>query len=229
MLGLKNAQTLIGLLTLFLAYFCTIAPAGSFRAWVAKKMGDDTADELGFLTLNPLVHIDFFGLVWLLAFSRPQYLSGFGWGKHIPINPDNIQGSWRRLKLACAFFSDSLMHFCMATAAFTTASLMFIGHTKTGAPLCSTSFEQIIVQLLFAFVSLNVFLVLVQFAINAVILIALYVSDNSVTMNAYLHYFILLAPLVILLLFGQELHYLLLHGISSVERYITACFVSSAG
>src|SRR5579885_232184 len=125
LLGLKNAQALVGLITIFLSYLITIALAGYFRAWVAKKMGDETAEDLGFLTLNPLVHIDLFGVLVLLLFSNPRYFYGFGWGKHIPINPAHINGPRRWLKLSCAFFSDSFAHFIIATVALTSMSIIF--------------------------------------------------------------------------------------------------------
>ncbi len=222
MLGLRNAQTLVGLITLFLAYFITISPAGSFRAWVAKKMGDSTAEDLGFLSLNPLVHIDFLGLAWLLFFSHPEYFSGFGWGRHVPINPHNIQGKWRWLKLICAFFSASCAHFVMATAAFTLAAVLFFENAKQEI-FCSSSFSVIIVHLLFALLSLNIFLVLVQVVINAIVLIAMYVSDGTSQATSYLYYFVLFAPLIILLLFGAELQYFLIKGVTFIQRSISAC------
>ena len=47
------------------------------HAWVAKLFGDDTAEQAGRLSLNPLVHLDLMGLamVVLLGFGYPsQYL-----------------------------------------------------------------------------------------------------------------------------------------------------------
>lgn len=52
------------------------------HAWMANKMGDPTARNLGRMTLDPLKHISLFGL---LAFL----LIGFGWGKPVPTNPRN--------------------------------------------------------------------------------------------------------------------------------------------
>lgn len=46
---------------------------------VAFWLGDPTAKQAGRLTLNPLRHIDFFGLV-MLAVAR------FGWAKPVPVN-----------------------------------------------------------------------------------------------------------------------------------------------
>lgn len=50
------------------------------HARTAYACGDDTAKVSGRMTLNPLAHIDTFGI---LAFA----LVGFGWAKPVPINP----------------------------------------------------------------------------------------------------------------------------------------------
>lgn len=56
------------------------------HAWTALKFGDPTAKNLGRLSLNPLVHLDFFGTLMM-------FLSGFrfGWAKPVPVNPMNLR------------------------------------------------------------------------------------------------------------------------------------------
>jgi hypothetical protein len=108
-------------------YLFSISIAGCFRAWVAKMMGDRTAEHLGFLTLNPLVHIDPIGITFLV-------ISYFGWSKLVPVNPNNIDGSirtfgirtgWRIPKLIFVFLSDSIAYFTMAFIALITLVLVF--------------------------------------------------------------------------------------------------------
>ena len=53
------------------------------HAYVADKLGDDTPRRQGRLTLNPLSHLDPFGVLLLL-------FAGFGWGKPVQINPNNF-------------------------------------------------------------------------------------------------------------------------------------------
>lgn len=53
------------------------------HAWVADKLGDDTPRRQGRLTLNPLAHIDPYGVVLLL-------FAGFGWGKPVEISSTNF-------------------------------------------------------------------------------------------------------------------------------------------
>jgi len=50
------------------------------HAWVAYIYGDSTGKMLGRVTLNPVAHVDPFGLICLLLFR-------FGWGKPVPVNP----------------------------------------------------------------------------------------------------------------------------------------------
>ena len=47
-------------------------------------MGDNTAKNLGRLTLNPIHHIDPFGAICMLFFH-------IGWAKPVPINPRNFK------------------------------------------------------------------------------------------------------------------------------------------
>lgn len=54
------------------------------HAFTAKKLGDYTATMEGRLSLNPLAHVDPFGLI-LMIFAR------FGWMKPVPINEYNFK------------------------------------------------------------------------------------------------------------------------------------------
>ncbi len=58
------------------------------HAWVALKEGDDTAQSLGRITLNPLSHLDPIGsfLVPVVLFFMPGGII-FGWAKPVPIDP----------------------------------------------------------------------------------------------------------------------------------------------
>ncbi len=52
------------------------------HAYVADKLGDDTARREGRLSLNPKDHLDPVGTLMLLV-------AGFGWGKPVHVNPTN--------------------------------------------------------------------------------------------------------------------------------------------
>ncbi|HVP69322.1 MAG TPA: site-2 protease family protein [Anaeromyxobacteraceae bacterium] len=52
------------------------------HAWTARKLGDDTAERIGRLTLNPLAHADPIGTFLLPVLGVP-----FGWARPVPVNP----------------------------------------------------------------------------------------------------------------------------------------------
>jgi len=62
------------------------------HGWVAKKFGDNTADQQGRLTLNPLNHIDWLGTVilpGLLLLTGTGFI--FGWAKPVPVDTRNFK------------------------------------------------------------------------------------------------------------------------------------------
>lgn len=65
------------------------------HAWSARYFGDDTAERLGRLTLNPVAHIDPMGLMMVA-------LVGFGWAKPVPTDPRNFNSMWASLVIAAA-------------------------------------------------------------------------------------------------------------------------------
>jgi Zn-dependent protease len=58
------------------------------HAYVASRLGDDTARLMGRVTLNPLAHLDPWGSVLFLVF-------GFGWAKPVPVSPRRLNGNPR--------------------------------------------------------------------------------------------------------------------------------------
>ncbi len=65
------------------------------HAWVADRLGDDTARKLGRVTMNPLKHMDPFLSVILPVTLFLLKLPMFGGGKPVPINPQKF-GNPRR-------------------------------------------------------------------------------------------------------------------------------------
>lgn len=58
------------------------------HAKTAVKLGDDTPQLQGRVTLNPIKHIDIIGLICLI-------IAHFGWGKPVQINPYNFKKPFR--------------------------------------------------------------------------------------------------------------------------------------
>ena len=79
-----------------LAEMLKIAPAALIglifhefsHAFIAYKLGDNTAKNDGRLTLNPLKHIDWLGFFLIVV-------AGFGWAKPVMFNPDNLKNKHR--------------------------------------------------------------------------------------------------------------------------------------
>lgn len=66
------------------------------HGWVAKLKGDNTAEVMGRLTLNPLVHMDVVGTLVLPIISIFSISSGgpsffFGWAKPVPVSARNLK------------------------------------------------------------------------------------------------------------------------------------------
>ncbi|NOY53617.1 MAG: site-2 protease family protein [Deltaproteobacteria bacterium] len=62
------------------------------HGWVAEMFGDNTARQMGRLTLNPVPHIDPIGTIILplfLIFVGSKFL--FGWAKPVPVNFRNLR------------------------------------------------------------------------------------------------------------------------------------------
>jgi Zn-dependent protease len=63
------------------------------HAWTAWKCGDDTARLQGRVSLNPVVHLDIIGTVFLplmMIFMPGAGRFLIGWAKPVPVNPSNL-------------------------------------------------------------------------------------------------------------------------------------------
>jgi len=93
------------------------------HAWQARREGDDTADKLGRITLNPVSHLDLMGSVivpLVLHFSGSGFL--FGWAKPVPVNPANYRSPvWGDIRVSMAGIVSNLM-----LAAFSTLLLAVV-------------------------------------------------------------------------------------------------------
>lgn len=62
------------------------------HGWVAKMRGDNTAQMMGRLTLNPGAHADLVGTYILPLLSIVMHSPiFFGWAKPVPVNPRNLK------------------------------------------------------------------------------------------------------------------------------------------
>lgn len=56
------------------------------HGFVARSLGDDTAERAGRLTLNPISHVDIFGTIILPLLLLFFHLPVFGYAKPVPVN-----------------------------------------------------------------------------------------------------------------------------------------------
>jgi Zn-dependent protease len=66
------------------------------HGWMAMRLGDTTAKDLGRLTLNPIPHIDLIGsiVVPLLSLAASGHVF-IAWAKPVPVNPFNFRNPRR--------------------------------------------------------------------------------------------------------------------------------------
>ncbi len=83
---------LIGLLVSIPVVLISLSFHELAHAFVAMKLGDETARYYGRITMNPLKHLDPLGAVSMLFF-------GIGWAKPVPINPMNFQNPKKGMAL----------------------------------------------------------------------------------------------------------------------------------
>lgn len=119
MMRLELIEGLRIIIIALLSYLPTIAFSGWFEAWVAKKSGDDIPEQLGFLTIDPIVHFNVIGFATLLIGQLfGDYLPFFkdlpGWGRYIPLNP----AGFSRARVIIQFCARAVAHFMLLLIAF---------------------------------------------------------------------------------------------------------------
>jgi Zn-dependent protease len=72
------------------------------HGWVAKYLGDRTAEMLGRLTLNPVKHIDPIGTILVPAVLLVLGGFIFGWAKPVPVTYENLHHPKRDMALVAA-------------------------------------------------------------------------------------------------------------------------------
>jgi Zn-dependent protease len=138
----------IGLILLqVLALFMALTFHEFAHGWVAKRLGDRTAEAQGRLTLNPKDHIDPFGTVLLpamLILMRSPVV--FGWAKPVPIDPRNFKDPRRGMMWSA--LGGPLINLLLAAC----LTLVFKGMLATGMII-----QGLLLFLIIA-IQLNVFL-----------------------------------------------------------------------
>ena len=201
MLNVQTAESIISLITFLLAYMVSVTLAGCFTAWVALKMGDETPEQEGFLTLNPLAHIDFLGTLFIILYN-------FGWGRFIPINPFNIHGKLRVVKILAAFLAKTFAH-CLIGAAALTGLIALFGERilVSTAPLAqsfpeASSYTISIGMIFISLLWVNVMLAVITFILNLCGLGVMIWAENNPDYLPYTSLIMLIVPIAIFYALG---------------------------
>lgn len=198
MLNVQVAETIIGLITFLIAYCISISITGFIATWVASKMGDDTAEQAGFLTLNPMAHIDPVGTIFLLIFR-------FGWSRFIPINPFNIQGRYRSIKVLSAFLIEPFAHVVLGILSIMSL-LVFFGSEVLSDSIAltfakSSSYIFSIGLILFEFCRVNIILAVIICLINLLGLGVMLWVEKKPEYSMYANFILLAIPLLLFYVF----------------------------
>ena len=87
------------------------------HAWVATRLGDDTPQREGRVTLNPLRHVDWIGTVLLPAVTSLVGAGFLGWGRPVNTNPSKLRGGLNGMALVALAGPASNVIFAVVLAA----------------------------------------------------------------------------------------------------------------
>ena len=113
------------------------------HALAAAKLGDETAKNLGRLTLNPLAHVSGLGFLMLV-------MVGFGWGKPVPFNPLNLKD--KRLGPMFISIAGPLSNLVLAIIGIVAMKVLFLSQILPP--------ENLLIQFLNLFIIINLILMI---------------------------------------------------------------------
>lgn len=204
MINVQIAQSLISLISFVVAYILSVTLAGCFTSWVALKMGDETPAECGFISLNPLMHLDAMGLLFMILFR-------FGWGRFIPINPHNITGRFRVLKRLVAFLAEPFSYIAISIMSLVSVVALMgkevlcasAGFFDAFPHVSSYSFAISIIVMSMIFV--NVMLAMITFLVNMCGLGVIYFMEKYPDYMMYTSLIMVGVPMFIVYFFRNPL------------------------
>lgn len=210
MIKLETVEFLRGLIAFVIAYFPTVTFAGYFETWIAKKFGDYTAYEAGYLTFNPLIHMDPLGLAIIVLSPH------FGFGARIPMNPNNVQGRLKSFKIALLFFSRAIAHFILLILSL--AALIFL-HLKFAGFFIYSKPSPLVLTLFLIFqalLSLNIISVMLYVIMGLLRnLIHFFLPDLELR-SGFMSLAIFLLPFLMIIVLGPYIQEILINFSASI-------------
>lgn len=117
MSDIQVSEKLISFLTFMPFFFLSITIHEFAHAFSASKLGDNTAKNIGRLTLNPFKHADLIGTIVMPLASFASGFALIGWAKPVPIDRRNFKNHLR---------DDAIVSFAGPLSNFILAVLFFI-------------------------------------------------------------------------------------------------------
>lgn len=115
--GGNITDIIIGICVSAFVVFCILPIHEYAHAFIAYKMGDNTAKNSGRLTLNPLSHINWIGALMIL-------LVGFGYAQPVPINIRNVRMNNKKAAMAIIAFAGPLSNLILGLLSMTVMYLI---------------------------------------------------------------------------------------------------------
>lgn len=212
-----RTSALYALITLLLripAILLALSIHESAHGWMANKLGDPTAKNLGRLTINPMKHLDPIGTISMLFF-------GIGWAKPVPVNSRYFKKPKRDMALtAAAGPLSNLLQGFVATLLMFIGTRFLLGRSTFATALDLSNEESLFSIFIIRILSGGSLLV----KISGIILYLLFIYA---TLNFVLAFFNLIP---IPPFDGSRLAFVLLpdkiyFGIMKYERYIMLAFL----
>lgn len=113
--------------------FCVMPIHEYAHAFVATKLGDQTARLSGRLTLNPMAHISPWGAIMIL-------LVGFGYGKPVPVNVRNVKMKNKKLAMALVALAGPVSNLIFAFLSVMVRYIILFVASKSGAEYTTAIF-----------------------------------------------------------------------------------------
>lgn len=199
MFSLQNANSIIILVLSFFAFIFSITLSGTLQTMLARRFGDNTAEELGFAEFNPFVYIGLFDFIWFLFFDIMI-------GRPVPLK--FFYGIDLKTFLLCAIrplcnivlaIIAALIHFLFCKALFST--FMQGGGTEATQVQIS-SINYLLCLFCVQMVRNNVFLATFESCRQAINFFVMYKLEKDFRFIEYADYLMVLGPLLLWIFFS---------------------------
>jgi len=121
-----SLQLFIDLMARIFVIFCVLPFHEYAHAFIATKLGDQTARLSGRLTLNPLAHIDPIGALMML-------ILGFGYAKAVPVNIRNFKN--RKKSMALTALAGPVSNLIMGFISIAFMNIVFYYFIRTNSTI----------------------------------------------------------------------------------------------